>query len=925
MFRFQTLEVVHWDYWQRVELPLDAAIVTIVGPNGSGKTTLLDALRTLLALECSGQGTRRRDYKRYVRRNGEDFAWLRAVVDNRRLPNGRRPFWPPHQEDLVTLACRIEKKGGDWTRSYFLAGNDVAIDAIEKEGQAYGVRDWRQLMQQAGLTPALARVLSLEQGQTDKLCELSPKELLDLVFQVFGDKETLDRYAEARGHQDAVARELVAMEGQLARIGDRLSEFERKVNRFVEWRELKKEAQELLAEVRPRLEYHLLGESIRGGRLKLGGDRKEWRRKRLERDHKQTRQQELEAAFARAEADRLAADTREKDAYSAASRALEARTRWATRLEARARLIDAAARAGGDPVADQQALEKAEGERAELMVRVAGLRQELGDMRRMRDLLLEGKRADPADVTAFRHALEEAGIGHALLSELVGIEDATWQTAIEAVLAPFAQVVLLARERDAETAFALGEKLRYRHFVVPDCSLAPTATPGSLLEVVRLNGPVPEWITRLLDRTRRVEDVHAGSRLPRAQDWVTRQGYLRELRGGRHASPVAPQFGAARLAELERRVAELERQLAPLDERTHTLDGTIAGLRLKLSGIDAGRELAARADEFARYEAEHATAKATHDAAVDGVNAAFGHRQGCDAALQHARGRRDENAAEIRQLANEMTRLENRDARREQANRLLDWRRITRRLAPAWREPQANQQLAQKWESPRAVERRIEEIERRFQTETWETDETVVALRDKLRDDRAQQEREVAERRRDNDMARAHTDAAREEYVKVLRHTAGRYARNLRQLGDMAGVKVDAEPPPLAADDASLHQAGLAVRFAFDDKGYAGMNDADASGGQQVVKSLILLVALMMEESRPGGFVFVDEPFAHLDIVNIERVSAFLKATRAQYLLTTPVTHNVGVYDPAFITLVTAKKRPQEAWAPRIGVVVRET
>lgn len=49
-----------------------------------------------------------------------------------------------------------------------------------------------------------------------------------------------------------------------------------------------------------------------------------------------------------------------------------------------------------------------------------------------------------------------------------------------------------------------------------------------------------------------------------------------------------------------------------------------------------------------------------------------------------------------------------------------------------------------------------------------------------------------------------------------------------------------------------------------------GMNDGDASGGQQVMKSLILLIALMMEESRLGGFVFIDEPFAHLDIFNID-------------------------------------------------------
>ena len=120
-----------------------------------------------------------------------------------------------------------------------------------------------------------------------------------------------------------------------------------------------------------------------------------------------------------------------------------------------------------------------------------------------------------------------------------------------------------------------------------------------------------------------------------------------------------------------------------------------------------------------------------------------------------------------------------------------------------------------------------------------------------------------------------------------------------------------------------LAQAGLDVKFDFDEKGFIGMNDGDASGGQQVIKSLILLIALMMEESRPGGFVFIDEPFAHLDIFNIDRVASFLRATRAQYLITTPITHNVNVYDPTMLTLVTFKKRPNEQWAPRIGKLVR--
>ena len=92
-------------------------------------------------------------------------------------------------------------------------------------------------------------------------------------------------------------------------------------------------------------------------------------------------------------------------------------------------------------------------------------------------------------------------------------------------------------------------------------------------------------------------------------------------------------------------------------------------------------------------------------------------------------------------------------------------------------------------------------------------------------------------------------------------------------------------------------------------------------GGQQVIKSLILLVGLMKDDETPGGFVFIDEPFAHLDVRNIQLVGHFLRSTRAQYVLTTPITHNVEVFEPADITLVTSKKLTGSRWAPPIGVV----
>jgi ABC-type sugar transport system ATPase subunit len=88
-----------------------------------------------------------------------------------------------------------------------------------------------------------------------------------------------------------------------------------------------------------------------------------------------------------------------------------------------------------------------------------------------------------------------------------------------------------------------------------------------------------------------------------------------------------------------------------------------------------------------------------------------------------------------------------------------------------------------------------------------------------------------------------------------------------------------------------------------------------------VIKSLILLVGLMKDDETPGGFVFIDEPFAHLDVRNIQLVGHFLRSTRAQYVLTTPITHNVEVFEPADITLVTSKKLKGSRWAPPIGVL----
>ena len=919
MFRLLELETVHWDFWRSFRLPLDASIVTISGPNGSGKTTLLDALRTLLALDCS----KKRDYKRYVRRNGEDFCWLRGVIDNQRAPgSSRRPFGLPYTSDRITLACRIDKKGGDWTRKYWIANGEVSLAEIETKGEEFGVRLYQNQLHAAGLSPAIARVLSLEQGQTDKLCELSPRELLDLVFQVFGDKEVLDRYLEARHHQEHTARELDAGQNQLEALGNNLEKHEQKVNRYREWQRLNQERVELVSETRPRLEHCLLQREAEHAARTLLAQRRDWRAKRCDRAALKQESDTLDAALAQALLRKQAASDNEGIQNKALNQINRELGGWEVIVKQQQRLEQQAQAAGGQ-LADTREIESLESQRADLLVRIASLQQRQAQLDEMLENLAAGRRADPHDVAAFRQALSQAGIDHHLLTDVVEIVDAGWQPAVEAALAPFAHIVLLQHARDAERAMALGEKLRYRNFIVPECVSAGLPPQGSLLEVVRFSSAVPEWLLRTLERTRRVEDVAAGSKLPRGEDWITRNGYMRERRGGRHAAPEQMRFGRARLDALRDERAALDKQLAPLKTQQADLAGRINSMKAQLSGETAAAQLAQRAAEFAE-------ARTQYEALVlrrrdNGVLAAQQEREAADAAYTDMRTRRTALDVDAARLDKEIADRENRSGRDEQIRRRLQLRRDRRQMPVSWRDAAANQQLVEKWRDATNVDRRLAEIDNKFADESWETDDSVVPLRDKIAANYQQMEADLTTRRRDNALASEQTQAARENYIAVLRHTVGRYAKNLKSLGEIAGIKVEHEPVALGNDDMTLAQAGLAVRFDFDAKGFMGMNDGDASGGQQVMKSLILLVALMMEESRPGGFVFIDEPFAHLDIANIERVSGFLKATKAQYLLTTPVTHNVNIYDPATLTLVTFKKRPGDAWAPGVKVLMRDT
>ncbi|WIT10720.1 ATP-binding protein [Paucibacter sediminis] len=931
MFHLQSLELLHWDYCQRVSMPLDGAIITIAGPNGSGKTTLLDAMRTLLGLECSGGRT----FRTYARHANAETAWLRALVDNR--PRGRqnssRPFGSSLlYADQVTLACRIERHGGDWQRRYVMVDGVHEIEALASrpEKDWMGIEAWKRRLEAAGLTRAIGRVLALEQGQTDRLCELSPKELLRLVFEVFGDQEVLDRYDQARSHQQQLLKEVEQATHELSHTQAQLSDLANRVNSYQQYQLRLKERERLASEVVPVLQWA-------EGRQRTAQSLRELHRQRLFAAHDQRHMADKRAELHRLFEAQQAAKQKlldlesERKAARAAFDAARESERPFELLAKREEELKTLAAVEADAQELTQRLES-------LASQQHGLRESFtraNDQSRKAQAALEamtGQRLPPppAEVTRFRRALDEAGITHHVLADCIDIADETWRAAAEGMLRPSRWVVVLAHSSDEGRAFSLASKERYRHYVVADAEHAPAVAPkDSLLAALKINAKVPGWMLRQLGGIRCVKDTEAGARA--GGEWITPDAYYRDGRGGRSlwVEPREYQFGVSamesRRKALEAELARYDGELTRIAKEQAEVERQLKDAQRAAQGHKAAKELSERSDEFAEGRAR---LPALRQARIEASTRMGALEQEHDRALtQSTRSERDYEAAQGGLKASEENVLRvqrEHESRRQDLTLAAKASREARGNFPAsWVQPAKLQALRDEFENAKQAEIAARHVQAELDTGVWETDPQVQERHARMSVSVLEQSTQLDDRRASNEMARIAAFNARERYIDVLRATVRRYKKNVQELGELAGVLAQAELPHLDNDDTVLAQAGLHVKFNFDGKGEVGLNDGEASGGQQVLKSLILLVGLMKDDDSPGGFVFIDEPFAHLDVRNIQLVGHFLRSTRAQYLLTTPITHNVEVFEPSEITLVTSKKSRGERWAPPIAVLAR--
>ncbi|WP_232073601.1 MULTISPECIES: ATP-binding protein [unclassified Variovorax] len=440
---------------------------------------------------------------------------------------------------------------------------------------------------------------------------------------------------------------------------------------------------------------------------------------------------------------------------------------------------------------------------------------------------------------------------------------------------------------------------------------------------------VPSWLRKHLAAIRRADTVEAGRK--GGGEWITPQAYFRDNRGGRSVwvDDAQCQFGAAALEAKRVHLAGIvdreDAEMVRVAKELTTLKRQAAQVVKSLDGHKAAEELARRAVEFADAQAKFPGLKQARVAAGTRWSTLDGQLTEANRNEQRLESEYKEASRALTQAEQKLqqSELECQRQRQASAEKVKDSNQVRSRLPARWRTPERLVELRAEFTNAQQAKLRQQAVQRELDAGTWVTDDTVQERCSLMKIRVDDQALSVEDAKARNASAGEAVGNARGKYIEVLRATARRYRRTIVELGELAGVTVEAEPPHLDNDDTTLAQAGLHVKFNFDGKAAIGLNDGEASGGQQVMKSLILLVGLLKDEETPGGFVFIDEPFAHLDVRNIQLVSHFLRSTRAQYLLTTPITHNVEVFEPAEIMLVTSTKVAGERWAPPIAVVQR--
>ncbi|MFM2153038.1 MAG: hypothetical protein RL199_1473, partial [Pseudomonadota bacterium] len=531
--------------------------------------------------------------------------------------------------------------------------------------------------------------------------------------------------------------------------------------------------------------------------------------------------------------------------------------------------------------------------------------------------------AMPRDVADMRAALEQGGIKHAVIAEMVEVREAEWQTAVESTLGG-SRFAVVVDKRDSQKAREIARQKRYRYFITefedrPHKGHAPAGSALSVTELARHD--LPEWIVDSLARVQLVDDIAAGMKLGKHQTSMTKDGYRQDNRGGLFAGVDRLYCGRSAAGERLRSIKETElpQATAQRDACARERDLAERSVAEFTSRLTKQRKLAewrekeamlslklARKDELVTLRRGFTDRIVENDAKLTGF----------DGARNDRAAKRGEFTAKRDQLERERMTLE-RQLPTQRAKALAELDQLRQMEASLTQEQRSPEALAEV--PPReAIESLIGRLAHELEHWTGCRDLAAKEVYDKIKAEYDEFKGFLDARRAEHTRWNDELGLARKAYKRVVEQTVEFYRRAVVRLAEKAGFQIEVPNLALNDDDEALEKAGLVVRVAYDGKHFVNIDDPDLSGGQSVLTSLVLLLGMTFADGTEDstGFFILDEPFAHLSVERIDDVAAFLSATKSQFILTTPTTHNHNVFNPSHLTVALRKKKGGEAEAP---------
>ncbi|WP_433435424.1 ATP-binding protein [Nonomuraea sp. CA-141351] len=936
MPQIEEAQFVNWGSMRPDIIPLAVPGITIaVGPNGSGKTCWLDGLKVILGVADFSQ---RRTPASYIFNGGPsnipaDQAWLRATFANP-VQHGQR-----HRvfavagngcEDAahVTVICRVQ---GDKRKYLVLPGRitwgrerpiDADLDDLVRipDNRWLGPQKYDYLLDRAGVSKALRGVLSLPQGETDRLVTETRSGLMRRLLELTGRQGTLDEFRVARAKYGE-ARTLHKEARQLfeqKKLG--LAQLQSKLRQYREWEVLRKKLYAIDGFLLPAARHFAAAEELETAtghfsrkqqevatlKIAVAEDRKVADARKaeiadLEHEHEELGRQENHLSTVATTA-----------AVQLGKAGEQARQAWRT--------FDAAWAAVGSASQEEvmAAVESAETALSKCLRARHAAETEMATLQEDLERLLVGGSAAPADVRAFHGQLRAAGIKAIILGDALSgtTDDTTGSAHAQAALgdALWAVVVPPAHYQHArELAVATG----YPWPVAP----AGPGSPSGVLKIGRNDDGLGVLLTAL-DAIPASGSSEAASLVEAGADATTPDG----MRHGRFLSRMTPVrdhvlHPAARELELSRTRKVMEESRSIVEQS----GAEAASLRERLADayrlLDAVRRLQEKRQAFRAACQVLAGARTTYRSATQDHASA-------SAQAKALFGRLETVKVEASILARRATGTEERLRDAEKELGTLVSRRTAAELAAqaAPLPPGFTEADITRLEPPSMLEVRsamlTAEVNDRDRFPDDIRDPVIVTQCEAEEARLTEVEQLVADRIGDLEAQERIVEESRRRYDEHIRALVRRLRDNFSDICTTAGIDGRIELVPgdmqeeLGIDVLVSHKIGETP---------VSYQEGIHSGGQATKIAIMLLLAAM-SLGQAADLLIVDEHNAHLDGTNTGQIAQLMRrlSSRVQFILSAPTDgKGAAVAGSCDIQVTFLPRDPGHTLSPPVRLMTR--